>query len=30
VAGCVQAIAMGDLLGEDALTVLRAPLTRTA
>ncbi len=30
VAGCVQAIAMGDLLGEGALTVLRAPLTRTA
>ncbi|RBY76497.1 hypothetical protein DQ239_13150 [Blastococcus sp. TF02-09] len=30
VAGCVQGIAMGDLLGEGALTVLRAPLTRSA
>jgi len=30
VAGCVQGIAMGDLLDEDALTVLRAPLTRSA
>lgn len=30
VAGCVQGIAMGDLLDEGALTVLRAPLTRTA
>jgi hypothetical protein len=29
-AGCVQGIAMGDLLDEGALTVLRAPLTRTA
>ena len=30
VAGCVQGIAMGDLLDEGALTVLRAPLTRSA
>jgi len=30
VAGCVQGIAMGDLLDEGAMTVLRAPLTRTA
>lgn len=30
IAGCVQGIAMGDLLDEGALTVLRAPLTRTA
>jgi len=30
VAGCVQGIAMGDLLDEGALTVLRAPLTRAA
>jgi hypothetical protein len=30
VAGVVQGIAMGDLLGEDALRVLRAPLTRIA
>jgi hypothetical protein len=29
VAGCVQGIAMGDLLDEGALTVLRAPLTRS-
>lgn len=29
-AGCVQGIAMGDLLDEGALTVLRAPLTRAA
>ena len=30
VAGCVQGIAMGDLLDEGALTVLRAPRTRSA
>lgn len=30
VAGCVHGIAMGDLLDEGALTVLRAPLTRSA
>ncbi|MGY1754037.1 hypothetical protein [Blastococcus sp. SYSU D01042] len=30
IAGCVQGIAMGDLLDEGALTVLRAPLSRAA
>ena len=30
VAGCVQGIAMGDLLDEGALTVLRAPWVRVS
>jgi hypothetical protein len=30
VAGCVQGVAMADLLDEDSLTVLRAPWLRVA